>query len=114
VRTARTVLSALGVLLLLAAAGIPWRSNQLTNNQTSSDRGAGSRSLRLCSLQRAMVSAAVAVPLRTVRAIGVNATGRTVEPEATDALATGYWLAAGAAIAIVLVTMLYAFGSGRG
>ena len=83
VRTGRTVLSALGVLLLLAAAGIPWRSNQLTNNQTSSDRGAGSRSLRLCSLQRAMVSAAVAVPLRTVRAIGVNATGRTVEPEAT-------------------------------
>jgi len=31
-----------------------------------------------------------------------------------DALATGYWLAAGAAIAIVLVTMLYAVGSGRG
>ena len=34
-RTARTVPSALGLLLLLAAAGIPWRSNQLTNKQDS-------------------------------------------------------------------------------
>jgi len=131
------------VLLLLAAAGIPWRSNQLINKQASllaitedsvvplalygttvvlslsAVAVAFLRPWRWLALAAAllaaaaMVSAAVAVPLRTARAIGVNATGRTVEPEASDALATGYWLAAGAVIAIVLATMLYAFGSGR-
>ena len=55
----------------------------------------------------------MAVPLRTVRAIGVNAAGNTVEPEASDALATGYWLAVGAVVAVLLATVLCAFGSGR-
>ncbi len=61
----------------------------------------------------AIVTAAMAVPLRTVRAIGVNAAGNTVGPEASDALATGYWLAVGAVVAVLLATVLCAFGSGR-
>jgi NADH:ubiquinone oxidoreductase subunit 6 (subunit J) len=143
VRTARTVPSAPGLLLLLAAAGIPWRSNQLTNKQDSlwaiTEDSAVPLALYGATLvlclsavgaafllswrwpalgaallaAAAIVTAAMAVPLRTVRAIGVNAAGNTVEPEASDALATGYWLAVGAVVAVLLATVLCAFGSGR-
>ena len=141
VRALGGLLAGAGTLTVLVAIFLPWRDNDLVGDAgldmvaddtvaplaltvlavvlgcaatALTTRGARLGAPAVAALAAACITAALlTVPLRTIRAIGENPEGRTVEPEATDTLAIGAWAAIAGAVILLSAAAAALLGSRR-